>query len=233
MLIVMVMKIHTTKERPWAGSLTLLKPSTKAHFQTLRKLWHAGMILMIIFLYAFVFTDRASALSVLLLIGGPFVFLDASRLKYKSLNKFIISIFGPLMRKRELMTLSATSPVILATFILIAFFPKHIVLLSLMCLGLGDVAASMIGLKFGKDKMSNGKSLQGSFACFVVCFLLTLFFLIVYQVSTQYAFLICFLGGLVPTLGELLASKNVDDNFSIPILTACIMHPILLFFSTF
>ena len=177
------------RNKPWAGLRTLLpfsiKPATKKDIHWIRKFWHVGMIVVICYLYAKVFTTRQSALLCWLVLGCPFLLIDILRTKIRPLNVFIISLFSPLMRKRELFSPSATTPFLLSSFIVIALFPKSIAIVSMLCLAFGDVAACMIGLRFGKDKIFHNKSLQGSLACFVVCFLLILAFLIAHQVSSN------------------------------------------------
>ena len=225
------------KNTPWAGLRTLLpfsvKPTTKKDIQWMRKFWHIGMIVVVCYLYAKVWTTREGALLAWLVIGGPFLILDTLRTKIRPLNVFIISFFSPLMRKRELCSPSSTTPFLLSSFIVIALFPKPIAIVSMLCLAFGDVAACMIGLRFGKDKIFQKKSLQGSIACFVVCFLIMLAFLIAHQVSSNALVVIALVGGLAATLGELIAVKPLDDNFTIPVVTASILYPMLLLLSNF
>lgn len=225
------------KNRPWAGLVPLLpfsvKSATKKDIHWIRKFWHAGMIVGTCYLYAKVFRTRQNALIAWAFIGGPFLILDTLRLHIRPLNIWIISLFGPLMRKRELLSPSSTTPFILSSLIVIAFFPKPIAIVSMLCLAFGDVAACIIGLRFGKDKIFHNKSLQGSIACFVVCFLLTLAFLIAHQISSNTIALIALIGGLAATLGELSAVKPLDDNFTVPIVTASLLYPALLFLSNF
>ena len=225
------------KNKPWAGLIPLLpfsvKPTTKKDIQWMRKFWHIGMIVVDCYLYAKVWTTKQSALLAWLAIGGPFLLLDILRTKIRPLNVFIISFFSPLMRKRELCSPSSTTPFLLSSFIVIALFPKPIAIVSMLCLAFGDVAACMIGLRFGKDKIFQKKSLQGSIACFVVCFLIMLAFLIAHQVSSNALVVIALVGGLAATLGELIAVKPLDDNFTIPVVTASILYPMLLLLSNF
>ncbi|MBI2646319.1 MAG: hypothetical protein HYW85_04720 [Deltaproteobacteria bacterium] len=199
----------------------------------MRKFWHTGMIVVTCYLYAKVFPTRQSALLAWLIIGGPFLLLDLLRIKIRPLNVLIISLFSPLMRKKELFSPSATTPFLLSSFIVIALFPKPIAIVSMLCLAFGDVAACMIGLRFGKDKLFQNKSLQGSIACFVVCFLLTLAFLIAHRISSNNIAVIALVGGLAATLGELIAVKPLDDNFTIPVVTASLLYPVLLLLSNF
>lgn len=218
---------RTLKTSPWAGLATVLhfpKPQTKKDIQILRKLWHMGMILTVVYLYTNVITTRVGALTALLTIGGAFSFFDISRLWVRPFNKFVIGLFGSVMRKREMNSVSATTPFILSSFVVIAFFPKDIAILSLLCLAFGDVAAGVIGIKFGKDKLIEGKSLQGSLACFTVCFLLTAAFIYIQNISSPYVPLMCLMGGLAPTIAELFSSKKLDDNFTIPVVTAFVIY---------
>src|SRR3989338_257470 len=200
--------------------LASARPTTRSDIHFFRKFWHAGMIFSVACLYEFVFTTKTSALFVLLVFGGGFSFLDIARLWNRPLNKFIISLFAPVMRKRELNTVSATTPFIFATAVVIACFSKPVAILALLCLAFGDVAACMVGLQYGKDLIYKKKSLQGTLACFIVCALLTLGMIHYYDISTPFVALLCFIGGLAPTLAELFATKKLDDNFLIPISTA-------------
>lgn len=225
------------KNKPWAGLIPLLpfsiKPATKKDIHWMRKFWHIGMMVTVCYLYAKVFPTRQSALLVWLILGGPFLLIDILRTRVRPLNKLIISLFSPLMRKRELCCPSSTTPFLLSSFIVIALFPKPIAIVSLLCLAFGDVAACMIGLRFGKDKIFHNKSLQGSIACFVVCFLVVLTFLIAHQVSSNTVAVIALIGGFAATLGELIAIKPLDDNFTIPVVTASLLYPTLLLLSNF
>ena len=225
------------KNKPWAGLIPLfpfsVKPATKKDIHWLRKFWHVGMIVVVCYLYAEVFQTREQALLGWLVLGGPFLLLDVLRTKIRPLNLFVISLFSSMMRRRELCSPSSTTPFLLGSFIVIALFPKPIAIVSMLCLAFGDVAACMIGLRFGKDKLFQKKSLQGSIACFVICFLLILTFLIAHQVSSNTLAVIALIGGLAAAIGELLAVKPLDDNFTIPVVTASILYPTLLLLSNF
>ncbi len=224
------------KIKPWAGlyfHLTLLKPATKKEIQILRKLWHAGMMSLIALLYLYVLPSQKSALIWIAAVGGPMIFLDFLRLEWKKLNRFIAFLGGPFMRKRELSTLTSMTHFIIALFFLVACFPKPVVVLSIFCLALGDPAACIVGIKYGKDLLFKGKTLQGSLACFIVCFLTALFILNHYGVSSHYILIVSMVVSLVATITEVLTSKILDDNLTIPIAIALVVHPLLLITTTF
>ena len=64
-----------------------------------RKFWHAGGILTMMILYHNV-SDKA-ALAIVCGISLAFIPLDIARHYYPKLNRFIISLFGRVMRKDE------------------------------------------------------------------------------------------------------------------------------------
>ncbi|MBI4041402.1 MAG: hypothetical protein HY390_06010, partial [Deltaproteobacteria bacterium] len=150
----MIFQIQTwvAQIRPW------IRPATKSDIQILRKCFHIGFIASIALLYEYVFTTPIQAFLILMAIGGSFMILDLSRLWIKPLNRFIITLFSPVMRKRELNTVSATTPFLLALGMLLIVFPKPLVMIAILSLAFGDAMANFIGLKFGKDKIYKNKS---------------------------------------------------------------------------
>lgn len=206
-------------------------PATKGDIQSLRKFWHIGMMIFMAYLYAFVYPEREKALFLITVIGGPVVFFDILRLKWRPLNRLVMSVFGPLMRKRELGTVSSMTYFIFAFFIVVALFPKPVAILSILCLAFGDAAACIIGLRFGTESVIKGKSLQGSLACFVVCSILIFVGLTLYGVTSNALPYISVAGGLAATFAELFATKKIDDNLTIPLATAMVIYPLLLLFS--
>lgn len=205
-------------------------PASKGDIQTLRKLWHVGMMILMAYLYAFVYPERETALLLITLIGGPVVLIDILRLKWRPLNRIVTSLFAPFMRKRELGTVSSMAYFVLAFFLVVALFPKPVAILSILCLALGDAAACIVGLRFGTESVIKGKSIQGSLACFVVCSILIFVVLTLYGVTTDALPYISVAGGLAATFAELFATKKIDDNLTIPLATATVIYPLLLLF---
>lgn len=205
-------------------------PASKGDIQTLRKLWHVGMMVFMAYLYVFVYPERETALLLITLIGGPIVLIDVLRLKWRPLNRAVTSVFAPFMRKRELRTVSSMAYFVLAFFLVVALFPKPVAVLSILCLALGDAAACVVGLRFGTESGIKGKSIQGSLACFVVCSILIFVVLTLYGVTTNALPYISVAGGLAATFAELFATKKIDDNLTIPLATAMVIYPLLLLF---
>lgn len=222
--------------RPWTElttSFPIFQPATKKDIQILRKLWHVGMMVVVVWLYSYVVPSQSLALLLIGTIGGSLVFFDILRLKWKRLNQAAAYVFSPFMRKRELVSITSMSYFLIALFVIVALFPKPIVILSILCLALGDPAACMVGIKFGKDALTKGKTVQGSLACFLVCAFLSFIVLSSYGISSEYLGLICVAVAFSATVTELLTTKLLDDNFTMPIVTAVILYPLLTTFTDF
>ena len=186
---------------------------------SLRRLYHLTMGLACFSLYAWLI-DRETACWLLALLGGPFLLLDILRLQIPGFQKITLQYFGPLMRRNELLGLTGNSFFILGLFTVVFFFSKPIALLSVLYLAIGDPVASYIGTRFGKRKIIGSKSLEGAAANFFASALATAWFVEGYMGYAGNATVtIALIGGLVSTLAELVPFP-VDDNFSVPVLSA-------------
>lgn len=212
----------------WGLREYIPQPATKGDIQTLRKLFHVGMMVLMAYLYAFVYPERETALLLITLLGGPVLLIDILRLKWRPLNQLVVSFLAPFMRKREFGTISGVAYFVLAFFLVVALFPKPIAILSILCLAFGDAAAAVVGLRFGTESLVKGKSLQGSLACFIVCSILIFVVLTLYGITSNALPYISVAGGLAATFAELFATKKIDDNLTIPLATAMVIYPLLL-----
>jgi len=109
----------------------------------------------------------------------------------------------------------------------ISLSPPSVAMASILFLVLGDMSAAIIGVSFGGDALgqlklgrSGKKSLEGSLAMFLVCFVVgtTIF---AHVRLREYP---VFLGALAATLTELHEPLGINDNLSIPILSSIVMQ---------
>jgi len=181
-----------------------------------RKFYHFIMGIMCVSLYAF-FLDREQALGILGSVGGLFLVLDLVRLKSPRLNALTLKMFGKIMRREELKSISGNSFYILGLFVLVFFFPKPVVLLSALYLAIGDPIAAVVGTHWGKTKLTSRKSCEGAAANFTATALVTYLFGVGFlQLDTVQAAALALLGGGISTLVELMPLP-LDDNFTIPV----------------
>jgi dolichol kinase len=193
---------------------------SKTHFG--RKFYHMAMGLACFCLYAFIL-NKEQALFLLVILGGSFILLDVLRFKNSKINAMAIKVFGKIMRREELKNLSANSYYILGLLIITLFFPKNIVLLSVLFLAFGDPVAAIIGTKFGQTKLFAKKSLEGSIANFFISAMITFAFVNLYFHKDVFtAFAVSILGGLISCVSELLPIP-VNDNLTIPVVSALLL----------
>lgn len=103
---------------------------------------------------------------------------------------------------------------LLAAPITILLFREPVAIASLFIVAIADPLCSLAGMQWGRTKVL-GKSLEGSSVFFVVSLLILSAFSFPFHVSL--------IAAIVATLTELLTPKWLDDNLTIPIVTALVL----------
>ena len=170
-----------------------------------------------------------------LLILAPFVLgaigIDIIRLKRLPLHGMLNRLLGSILREHESRDFAGSSYILSASFLTILLFEKAAAVAAISFIILGDIAAAMIGRKFGKTKIrfslartdsnrNNQKSLQGSLSCLIAC-------LAVAAVVPYLPLWVGLVGALAATVAEGI-NLPIDDNFSVPLVSGLIMHILLL-----
>jgi diacylglycerol kinase (CTP) len=194
-----------------------------------RKVWHVLTVLMMSYIYAMV--DRKTSLQILAVAMLFFIGLDVIRLRYEFLNRIAIKVFGMVMRRNELNAPAGTTYLLSGVFIIVAIFPHEVVLLTLLFLALADPIASYFGIRFGKDKIINNKSLQGTLAAFVVCTLISYIYFQKKGLLLDRILLASLISGIIGALSELLPIRKMDDNLTFPILCSFALFAMFNIFS--
>lgn len=185
-----------------------------------RKIYHMVNGLMCFALYAFVLTD-AQALWVLSIVGGAWLAVDALRFRSVAVNNAALRIFGGLMRREELRSLTGNSYFILGLVLVLSVFPRPIVCLSALYLALGDPIAALVGTRWGRIRLFGKKSLEGALANFVVTAAATaLCGSLLFSTSSVWALAV--VGGACSAVSELIPVP-IDDNFTIPVFSASLL----------
>jgi dolichol kinase len=178
-----------------------------------------GMGLMMVCIYG---SGLSASNSVLLLAAFLClsIFMELSRLRVPSLNEKIIRYWGPIMRSCEVDRMSGIPYYILAALLAIGIFPKPVAILSILYLACGDPIASLFGIQYGHKsiRFSNGKSLIGTLAGIVTCFVVGLCYLQSMGFHGGTLFVVATVGALAGGTAELVPF-DTDDNFTIPIVS--------------
>jgi dolichol kinase len=150
--------------------------------------------------------------------------LDRCRISYPTLSGKIPLIGRLFFREEEKKSESAAVAYQFAALITIILFPKHIACASLLTLAWADPMSALFGIRFGRHKFKRfkGKSYEGSLAYAGTCLLIwILSFATLSTAPIGEVVVFAIFVSFVSTVGELLPLP-VDDNFSIPILTAAL-----------
>ena len=200
----------------------------KSDLHLLRKAWHMlGVLLFFSIWNLFPFPKSTIIFIVLWLLFVPG---DIARLKYPRYNKIFNTLFKSILRSSELNRLAGTTYLFTSVIFISLLFSHAIVSLSLLFLAFADPLASFVGIKWGTRKIFGHKSYQGFLAAFAVCTLITFIFLTYFNVDAP-ILLIGILAGLCGALAELIPLGQMDDNFTMPILSSICLYFLFIFFN--
>ena len=160
--------------------------------------------------------DKADVLLIVSVCGSLIVCFDFLRIKTSSVQKIYNSIFGKVTRDFESHRLTGASYVMIGAFFVLLLFESKICIPALLIMSFSDSAAAIIGKLYGKTKIFD-KTLEGSFAFFIVSFIIVLFFI------PNIDLLFSLIAIIVVTIVELVPKYGLDDNLLIPIISASIM----------
>lgn len=99
--------------------------------------------------------------------------------------------------------------------------------LGILILGYGDGLAAVVGKKYGKVQLRNGKSLEGTFTMFVSSFVVAL---VLFTIYTPSVFYLAIPVAIIATVIELYTPKGLD-NLSVPLGTSLFSYLLLIILS--
>lgn len=169
------------------------------------------------------FIERSTLLYILFPITIIFILLDISRHYISKIEKFYYYFFNRVTREIEKKKNNVTGATyyLLGCLITVYFFKDiSIIISSLLIMSISDSFAALIGVKFGKTRIYNNKSLEGSFAFFIsTVFILITFF------NTNIFLLV--LISVIITAVELFSFYRLNDNLTIPVSSALLLQYLL------
>jgi dolichol kinase len=134
--------------------------------------------------------------------------IEVFRLNHLPTRNLFRHFFGELLRNHEEVSLLGSTYLLIACLLSIHLFPKPIAVLALAFLIVGDTMAAIVGKWLGRTRIFD-KTLEGSLACLVTCYLLTL-------LVPEIPFRVAVIGAVTAAVFELLPIP-LDDNFRIPL----------------
>jgi dolichol kinase len=203
---------------------------TRKSLQWSRRLFHMGMGLAIGLVYQFSLT-HSRAIYILGMGACVVYIMEQIRINYSELSSKI-SVFNKyLFRAEEQLKESAGVPYVMGLLLTLISFPKAIALVAIYTLAIADPMSAIIGIRYGKRKISEHKSVEGSLAfftsTFILCFLVFFWWTGFLSSMLGTVLLLSFLVAVIVTAFELIPIR-LDDNLTIPIFTAIILWPLCL-----
>ena len=184
--------------------------------ELLRKSIHlSGLTLPVIYL----FLDKPKMLVLMGILTGFALVVELVKWGSPHFGEFFFRIFKPLLRRHERKgAMTGATYYLISAFLCILLFAKTLAIVCIFFMVLGDMAAALVGKKWGKTKLLGKKSLEGSTACFIVCTAIAL---------VKFNPIIAIVGALVATIVELIPFP-IDDNLTVPLISGAVMHFLLM-----
>ncbi len=162
----------------------------------------------------------------MILIAGAFVgivvIVELLKWVSESFRELFFRFFEFILRRHERKgSITGATYYIIGTFLCIVIFDKNIAIVSIFFIVLGDTAAALVGKAWGRIKLMGRKSLEGSAACFIVCAVISVFWIDP---------VIGITGAFVATLAELLPLR-IDDNLTVPLISGAAMQLMVAYMS--
>lgn len=193
-------------------------PSATRHdLQLGRRLFHLANGVTVATAYALLFTHQ-QVVHIFGTVACMVYIVDRVRIAYpETIARHAPWVNRTFVRAEEQVRESAMIPFVIAVLLTILTVPKLAALVAIYTLAIADPLAAVVGIRFGRRRITHNRSLEGSLAFLVATVAVAV---AVLRWGTDAAWLpIVEVGiavGMVATVCELLPLR-VDDNLTIPI----------------
>ncbi|ETA66762.1 dolichol kinase [Methanolobus tindarius DSM 2278] len=174
--------------------------------EVMRKGVHLTSILIVL-VYAFMGKQACQILLITYLV----LILSIEHLRLD--RGFKLPVLHVVLRQKEKDAIGSYVYFTIGALIVVSVFSKNIAFAAILMTTFGDMSVALIGKKYGRIRISNGKSLEGCIAEFIVDLTIAILLLENPIISLLMAF--------TATYVETIFVK-IDDNLAIPIFSASV-----------
>jgi diacylglycerol kinase (CTP) len=193
--------------------------SDKTDWHLARKLQHVLSGVSILFLLQHHIPDSSHAVFLLLFSSAFIPLFYRLRTLSASFDSLFLSVFRPIMRKTETHSLPGAFFFLVGCALALLTCPRGVAEVSIVCLSVGDPAASLAGLALGARSARGKKTLQGAAGCLAASAVALKAFGYVQDWPSA------LLAGLAASAVELSSTFffSLDDNLTLPLATGLIL----------
>jgi len=178
-----------------------------------RKLIHLASL---IFPLIYFFTDYIFFVPFLFFISLFIIVINKNYINFFSHYSIFKYFISDVIRKYESTSLWGATYLIIGFLFISFFFDKHIVITSMLITSISDSLAAIFGIKYGKIRIFNDKSIEGLYI-----FIITTFTILYFSLSLSIAYLLII--SILVAITELLTPTRYD-NLSIPIISSLTIY---------
>ena len=194
----------------------------------IRNVFHASNAVLAAGLYHYVLSREQA----LIILGSVFSFyatLEITRRFSTRWNDFLVDkVFGSISRPAERYRVNSATIYLMALTLITFFFSREAVITAILVLGFGDPIASIVGKRWGKRKLYLDRSYAGTGAFVGASFVVVAAYFALMSVTVPLgAGLTVAAVTAVAGAGTELVSQKIDDNFSIPVVSAGVAEALL------
>ncbi|AKL97426.1 diacylglycerol/polyprenol kinase family protein [Endomicrobium proavitum] len=173
-------------------------------------------LLSLIYVFGYWYFDKNYIILGLAAAIAVVAIFEILRFNIPSFNEYFCNNYKGFYRPEEAQKISGLIGTLSGALFTILIFdlwlgaPRTMVFASFLYLSFGDAAAALVGKTIGKHKSFAGKSVEGSIACLIACFIAGLFIF-------NWKFALA--GAVIATVVEAIPWK-ISDNFWMQIVNA-------------
>lgn len=147
--------------------------------------------------------------------------METTRRLSTRVNRFLMALFGPVAHPHEWYRVNSATWYVSAMLVLCVADVLVAGVAAVAVLGVGDPAAAVIGRRFGRIRIANGRSLEGTAAFVVTAWLAALAALRLLhpELGLGLSVVTALAAAVTGAIAELVA-RRIDDNFAIPLASA-------------
>ena len=198
--------------REWDVHVPSLRPTNYG-----RNVFHVLTALGVILLVQYVLVTPALLIGVAAAAAAFVWTMETGRRYSRRWNALMVTLFGPLAHPHEEHRVASSTWFATALLILALTGSPLVGVTAVAILGVADPAAAIVGRRWGRHKLVNGRTLEGSLTFVVTGFLAALAVLLAwYGPTLAEAVAIAAAAAVLGALAE-LGTRRIDDNIAIPL----------------